>query len=166
MSLSPTLLPMPYMDLRWMHAGAQHLSLLPSPITTASTIYKAFSPSESERIEERWEGMTEDERQAAMREWGTGEGEGAPKKEKKEKDKADKKEKEKEKDKIKETEADHPVDGHTGEVEILRSGEELRELDLEGKYKDLVAQTQKDYEDLELIRGVPVSQVRVLPLQN
>lgn len=108
--------------------------------------------------------MTEDERQSAMREWGQGEGEGAPKKEKKEKDKVNQKEKEKEKEKIKEEKVSHPIDyehqsGQQDDVEIINSGEEQKELDIDGKYKDLVAQAQKEYENLELVRGVPVSQV-------
>lgn len=158
---SPTLLPIPYLDLRWMHAGTQHLSLLPNPITTASTTYKAFSQSESERIEDRWESMTEDERQLAMREWGQGEGEGAPKKEKKEKDKTKEKEKEAAKKEVSANEMAHPVDGHVGSGDTTEKnpGEEVKEVDLERRYKEIVASSQKDHENLETVQGVPVSQV-------
>lgn len=154
---SPPLLPIPYLDLRWVHAGAQHLSLLPNPITTPSTTYKAFSATESERIEERWSSLTEEDRVRSIREWAQGEGEGAPKREKKEKD--DQKAKAKEKEKENEKEHEHPVD--SGAPEVVRSGEEQKDTDLEARYKDLVAKAQKDYEDLELVQGIAVSQVRL-----
>lgn len=212
---SPPLLPLPPLEVRWVHAGAQHLDLLPNPITTVSTTYKAFSYDESEAIEARWQDMSEEEREKAVREWGITEGEGAPGKKDKEKEKKDKDQNGKEvKAKsengesgeaqkecaVREGESlssDHPVDaiphdhppsepeddyfaaGRRGSVpdqEIIRSGEEQRDTengDVSAeksngekgpdspttRYKRLVGESLKDYDNLEEIKGVPVSQV-------
>lgn len=39
----PVLLAVPALDVRWVHAGAQQLNLLPTPITSASNSFEAFS---------------------------------------------------------------------------------------------------------------------------
>jgi hypothetical protein len=151
---SPPLLPIPLLDYRWVHAGAQHLDLLPTPITAASTAYKSFNAEESFRIEERWESMTEEERRQAVTDWGATEGEGAPKL----KDRA--KDKDKDKDKAKRRGSNASVDSGKDEMpdhEVLRSGEEQKEAP--SLYKDFLTRLQRDYDDLELIAGVPVSQV-------
>lgn len=178
---TPPLLPLPELDFRWVHAGAQHLDLLPTPITTASTSYKAFSYDESLRIEEAWWTLTEGNRRTAVLQWGLEEGEGAPAKVNAKKEAQTKeKEKEKEKEKSKEKERRdsglraqplspiHPIDEHTNglpELEALRSGgEQTQEESADGGYKDLMQKVQKEYEDLELIAGVPVSQVGPPPV--
>lgn len=148
-------LPMPELDYRWVHTGSQYLDLLPTPITTAATIYKAFSPDESRRIQEAWDAFTPEERQKAIHDWGRKEGEGfaTPATKGKEKDK------EKEKERRGSNVSARSV--REGE-EVVRSGEELPngdEKDSDGNYKDFLATAQQEYENLELISGVPVSQV-------
>lgn len=212
---SPPLLPLPALEVRWVHAGAQHLDLLPNPITTVSTTYKAFSYDESEAIETKWQELSDEERDKAVREWGITEGEGAPGKKDKDKEKKDKDKDGKEVKGKGETSggpseekdgaaregeslsSDHPVDaiphdhapsepeddyfatGRRGSVpdhEVIRSGEEQRDAEHDhaagGKpngeegpdspttrYKRLVGESLKDYDNLEEIKGVPVSQV-------
>ncbi|WRT68907.1 uncharacterized protein IL334_005889 [Kwoniella shivajii] len=169
---TPPLLPIPMLDFRWVHAGAQHLDLLPTPITAASTTYKPFSLSESVRIEERWREMADTEKLAVIREWGSTEGEGAPARTKsKEKDIA-------RRDSITSnhsaaSSAAHPVDEkvkekrnneQTPSKEYIQSGQEQNIPEeepgdsIEQKYKDVVSKVQKDYVDFEVIQGVPVSQ--------
>ncbi|WWC91359.1 uncharacterized protein L201_006302 [Kwoniella dendrophila CBS 6074] len=173
---TPPLLPIPTLDIRWVHAGAQHLDLLPTPITSASTSYKPFSYSESLRIEERWRGMSDDERRKIIKEWGSLEGEGAPARTKN-------KEKEKEKDKARRasiasthsatSSISHPLDdkvkdkksnGSMPEQEHIKSGQEQNKLedepanDIEKKYKEIMGSVQKEYDNYELIKGIPVSQ--------
>ncbi|WVW79053.1 hypothetical protein I302_101016 [Kwoniella bestiolae CBS 10118] len=176
---TPPLLPTPILDYRWVHAGAQHLDLLPTPITSASTTYKSFSQSESLRIEERWLQLSDDEKRKIIREWGSYEGEGAPARTKKK----EKKDKDKDKDKARResvtsvhsvaSASSHPLDdkvkekrgnGDVPDQEHIRSGEEQSRVDeepldnLEQKYKELMGKGQREYEDFELIQGVPVSQ--------
>ncbi|WVQ64180.1 uncharacterized protein L199_002342 [Kwoniella botswanensis] len=173
---TPPLLPIPFLDYRWVHAGAQHLDLLPTPITSASTTYKSFSQSESLRIEERWIQLSDDERRKVIREWGSMEGEGAPARTKK---------KEKEKDKARResvtsvhsvgSTSSHPLDdkvkekekksnGDVPDKEHIRSGEEQSRAEEEysdstdQKYKEVISKVQREYDDYEVIRGVPVSQ--------
>lgn len=134
---SPTLLPVPYPDERWMHAGAGHLALPINPITATSTTYKAFSPDESARIEEAWIGLSDAERDKAIAAWGRGDGEGAIKQK---------------------VQPEQPV---PDDPEMIRSGQEQKE-DPEVLYKDMMAKVQAE-EDLETIRGVPVSQVKHPP---
>lgn len=157
-------LPIPDLDFRWVHTGSQYLDLLPTPITTAATSYKAFSPDESRRIEEAWNGFTVEERQKAIHDWGRKEGEGfaTP---------ASKKEKEKERrGSNASTRSTHTASGKGEDGEMIRSGEEQphdEEKDSAGRYKDIMAKAQQEYENLELISGVPVSQVSLtLELSN
>lgn len=157
-------LPMPELDYRWVHTGSQYLDLLPTPITTAATIYKPFSPDESRRIQEAWDAFTPEERQKAIHDWGRKEGEGFATPATKGKDK------DKEKDKEKERRGSNASgkSGRDGE-EVIRSGEEQPhddEKDGDGKYKDFLAAAQQEYENLELIAGVPVSQVRFPPCRQ
>ncbi|GFZ43062.1 hypothetical protein JCM24511_00780 [Saitozyma sp. JCM 24511] len=143
---SRNLLPVPFLDVRWMHAGAQHLDLLPDPVTTASTSYKAFSVDESERIDAKWQSMSVESRAEAIREWGQGEGEGSMKNG----------------EKPMAADAVHPVDAEVEKDEkydTMRSGQEQKNVkkDPEFRYKALIAKAQKD-QDLEVVNGVPVSQ--------
>jgi hypothetical protein len=176
---SPTLLPLPPLDVRWVHAGAQHLDLLPTPITSLNTTYKAFSEEESFRIEAEWYGLSEEERRKAVAEWGASEGEGAPKAEKAGKDKADKN---KDKDKAVEKEKEHKptksihssglregevqdrLDGKLPEKEEVFSGQEQAKAGDEdpktAKYKEIIRKIQLS-PDLEKIQGIPVSQVSI-----
>lgn len=135
---SPTLLPVPFVDIRWVHAGAQHLDLLDRPITAISTTYKAFSEDESARIETAWRDLSDTQRSTAIREWGQGEGEGAKKK-------------------AEPTPDVHPVDAKVKEDEVVRSGQEQTN-DPDCRYKDLLNKLHKT-ENLEKLQGVPVSQV-------
>jgi hypothetical protein len=154
-------LPMPELDYRWVHTGSQYLDLLPTPITTAATIYKAFSPDESRRIQEAWDAFTPEERQKAIHDWGRKEGEGFATPATKSKGVEKDKDKDKDKDKEKERRGSN-VSSRSVEGEAIRSGEEQPkedEKDGDGKYKDFLAQAQQEYENLELIAGVPVSQV-------
>jgi hypothetical protein len=150
-------LPMPELDYRWVHTGSQYLDLLPTPITTAATIYKAFSPDESRRIQEAWDAFTPEERQKAIHDWGRKEGEGFATPATKARDTKDK-----EKEKEKERRGSNVSHRSVGDEEAVRSGEEQPredEKDGDGKYKDFLAAAQQEYENLELISGVPVSQV-------
>ncbi|WVQ81546.1 hypothetical protein IAT38_003670 [Cryptococcus sp. DSM 104549] len=174
---TPPLLPVPELDARWVHAGAQHLDLLPTPVTSASTTYKAFSYNESLRVDDRWMEMTDEERRKVIEEWGKLDGEGAP---------AASKKKEKEKAKEKEKEAadkgrrasvvsntslnnestTHPVDekvkseraNSTTSTSDDAAGAEEAVDESDRKYKDILMKLQHDYEDLESVLGVPVSQ--------
>ncbi|ORX38900.1 DDHD domain-domain-containing protein [Kockovaella imperatae] len=156
---SPPLLTMPECDYRWVHAGAQHLDLLPTPITTAATSYKAFQPQESDRIEAAWLKFSPEERTKAISDWGRNEGEGSPGKVE-EKAKAVEKEAAEHKERKRRQSVASSVDEHQG-IEHVYSGEEQRgakEKEDEKSYQAVMAKAQKDYEDLELISGVPVSQ--------
>lgn len=178
---SPLILPLPPLDVRWVHAGAQHLDLLPTPITSLGQTYKAFSADESERIEERWLDMTEEERRKAVAEWGATEGEGAPAKVKptaKDKEKEREMEKEKEKEKgtrrrsmspngrasnvhahsLRAGEVQDRLDGKLPEKEEVFSGQEQVKEEGDTRYREVIRDLQKNY-DLETIVGVPVSQV-------
>lgn len=133
---SPTLLPVPYPDERWMHAGAGHLALPINPITAITTTFKAFSVDESARIDHAWHALSDKDRRDAISAWGKGDGEGATKQ--------------------KTTQEAPPEED---DPSMIRSGQEQKE-DPEVHYKDLMAKVQAE-EDLETIRGVPVSQVGV-----
>jgi hypothetical protein len=143
------LLPCPDLDFRWVHAGSQHLDLPIVPVTAASTSYKAFTADESSRIEQHWESISSTEKHAIIDEWGKTEGELAPAKAPLKKSK--------EKERRGSTASARSA--HDGE--ILRSGEEQPhdEVDRDGHYKDIMLKAQREYENLELISGVPVSQV-------
>ena len=173
---SPSLLPLPQIDFRWLHAGAQHLDLLPTPITTTSTTYKPFSLEESNRIEEEWWTISEADRRKAVFEWGNTEGEGAP-------TKVNEKEQEKEfESKGKERRGsgasdsfkgdDHNVAEHANRgvpvEEASHAAEGLAQMkgDGHGTYQDLMQKAQKEYEQLELIAGIPVSQVSLTALTS
>lgn len=178
-SSSPTLLPLPLLDVRWVHAGAQHLDLLPTPITALNPAYKSFSADESERIEEAWLELPEEDRRRAVAEWGSLEGEGAPAKNKtkeKEKDKAKEEgvaDKDKDKDQrdrsrspknvrsigLRTGEVQDRLDGKMPEKEDVYSGREQTNAEEgDSKYKDIIRKIQRS-PDLEKIQGVPVSQV-------
>lgn len=145
--LQHEVLPVPELDYRWVHTGAQHLDLLPTPITTAATAYKAFSPDESRRIQAAWDQMTPEARGKAVEDWGKKEGEGFATPTKQDKDKGKDKER-------------RGSSASTKSVEVVRSGEEQPQDEKgDGKYKDFMAKAQQEYENLELISGVPVSQV-------
>ncbi|WVF65714.1 hypothetical protein IAT40_000445 [Kwoniella sp. CBS 6097] len=173
---TPPLLPIPLLDCRWVHAGAQHLDLLPTPITAASTTYKPFGQEESSRIEEAWRAIPDGERRRIIHTWGSTEGEGAPARTKK---------KEKPKDDKKSASSDrrasvvstsstghHPVDDPPTESsgdnlaleEPIRSGEEQANIEEESieaqerKYREIINKAQNAEDDFELISGVPVSQ--------
>lgn len=162
---SPPLLPIPDLDYRWVHAGAQHLDLLPTPVTSAATAYKAFSPDESERIEERWESMEDEERRQAVREWGASEGEGAPKPKPPPAPKTDKTTKPRSSS-LSNKEREERKEGKVPEKEEIMSGQEQavpEEQDkVTAKYKEFMANITKDYDKLETVVGVPVSQVSIL----
>ena len=164
---SPALLPLPDIDFRWLHAGAQHLDLLPTPITTASTTYKAFSLEESIRIEEAWWNISEAERRKAVTEWGITEGEGAPAKviEKKKEKETGPKDKERRGSGGSTSSEDHIIADHLNrgqpDEDALHAAEALAKEDGHGAYQDLMQKAQKEYEQLELIAGIPVSQVSV-----
>ena len=181
---SPTLLPIPPLDVRWVHAGAQHFDLLPTPITALSPAFKAFSYDESTRIEDGWIDLDEQQRKAAVEEWGSTEGEGAPArnkalKESKEKDKTADKEKKKEKDEAKQKdihasnlragEVQDRLEGKLPETEEVMSGQEQNKDEggdaHDRKYKEIIHNLQKS-QDLETIHGVPVSQVRSNPTKE
>lgn len=170
---SPTILPLPPLDVRWVHAGAQHLDLLPTPITALNPAYKSFSQDESIRIEERWLDMTEDDRRKAVAEWGSLEGEGAPAKNKtatkektKEKEAKDKSQKERSRSPknvrstgLRQGEVQDRLEGKMPEKEDVFSGQEQATAE-EGdtRYKEIIKEMQKSY-NLEKVQGVPVSQV-------
>ena len=143
--------PAPALDYRWVHAGSQTLDLLPTPITTASTLYKPFSSDESQRIETQWQSLPEQARRIAINEWGLGDGEGTTTAQKK-------------KERPRSDSGASSTKGAGGMVdgEVIRSGEEqpkVDETDREGRYRDIMTEAQREYENLELIAGVPVSQV-------
>ena len=103
-------------------------------------------------------------------EWGIAEGEGAPAK-------VNAKNLEAEQPKGKERKGStasvnsvnsvHPIDdrktGGAPDREVLQSGKEEGVVHGDGGHQDLVQKAQKEYEDLELIAGVPVSQVSSIP---
>ena len=143
--------PAPALDYRWVHAGSQTLDLLPTPIMTASTSYKPFSSEESQRIETQWQSLPEQARRIAINEWGLGDGEGTTTAQKK-------------KERSRSDSGASSTKGAGGMVdgEVIRSGEEqpkVDETDREGRYRDIMTEAQREYENLELIAGVPVSQV-------
>lgn len=159
--LEHEVLPIPELDFRWVHTGAQHLDLLPTPITTAATVYKAFSYGESDRIETAWNDLTPEARRKAIEEWGKKEGEGFATAT------ITKKEKPKEIDKDKERRGSNAsarsvnTQRERDDTETVKSGEEQPEDDKDKhtRYKDFMVNAQQEYENLELISGVPVSQV-------
>jgi hypothetical protein len=174
--LSPTILPLPPLDVRWVHAGAQHLDLLPTPITALGQTFKAFSIDESERVEEAWLDMAEDDRRRAVAEWGSTEGEGAPPKAKAAAKKEDKERDEKAKFKarrdsstnstrttgLRQGEVQDRLEGKMPEKEDVFSGQEQsKPEEADTRYRDIIRDIQKNY-DLETVTGVPVSQVSVL----
>ncbi len=65
----------PRLDVRWLHAGAQHLDLPANPITGAPSGYAAFSVVESQRLEGAWKALDADGRRACLGKGGKGEGE-------------------------------------------------------------------------------------------
>ncbi|KAL7421212.1 hypothetical protein Q5752_004097 [Cryptotrichosporon argae] len=163
---SPTLLPCPALDVRWVHAGAQHLDMPIAPITTTTTAYKSFSADESRRIEDKWITYPEEQRKRIIAEWAKDDGELSSKRTKG---------KEGERRGSNASLAPTPrarrgsnastlsVDKDSKpHTESVRSGEEQPRTDeveaTEMSYKDILAKVQQEYDDLELIKGVPVSQ--------
>ncbi|OCF44923.1 phospholipase [Kwoniella heveanensis CBS 569] len=178
---TPPLLPIPVLDYRWVHAGAQHLDLLPTPITAASTSYKPFGQDESFRVEEAWRALPNDERRRIVHTWGSTEGEGAPARTKKKgKDVKETKENHKaastsdRRASVVSTAStgNHPVDelrndkadDSLAKEEHIRSGEEQAMTEEESseaqerKYREIINKVQNAEDDYELITGVPVSQ--------
>ncbi|ODO01590.1 hypothetical protein I350_06410 [Cryptococcus amylolentus CBS 6273] len=170
---SPPLLPVPQLDTRWVHAGAQHLDLLPTPITTTTTVYKAFSQPESQRIDAQWHALPPDERDSLVKVWGAKDGEGVPATRAKERsgssDKGSNKAKPKPSSEGNVAEQTHPVDAkvnserkggarsETSEVSET-SDQSSPELELEEEFRQLMAEPSWDSQDLGVIKGVPVSQ--------
>ncbi|WVQ93360.1 hypothetical protein IAU59_000428 [Kwoniella sp. CBS 9459] len=177
---TPPLLPIPILDYRWVHAGAQHLDLLPTPITAASTTYKPFAQEESTRIEDAWREIFDEERRRIVQTWGSTEGEGAPARTLKKG-----KEKDSQKDSQKTVKSDrrasvisnastgsHPVDESPSDnpgdslpdEQHIRSGEEQAKTEddssdaQERRYREIINKVQNAEDDYELISGVPVSQ--------
>ena len=151
--------PLPDLDCRWVHSGSQQLDLLPTPITAASTTFKPFSLEESERIEQRWSAMTAHEKQQAIREWGYAEGEGgsAPASIKA----AGQIKKSPKPSPGTLTDSEANSDGTVTKREVIMSGREQEEPEqADSRYKEIMSQLHRDNETLEVIAGVPVSQVR------
>ncbi|WVQ75447.1 hypothetical protein IAR50_005072 [Cryptococcus sp. DSM 104548] len=168
---SPPLLPVPELDVRWVHAGAQHLDLLPTPITTTSTTYKAFSYPESQRIDDQWHELPSEERERLVKLWGGKDGEGVPATRTKERSRSSGKESDKSK-KSRQSgqgnvpEQTHPVDakvhserkGEARSEASETSDQESPELELEEEFRQLMAEPSWDSQELGVIKGVPVSQ--------
>ena len=157
--LEHEVLPIPDLDFRWVHTGAQHLDLPATPITTAATVYKAFSYAESNRIETAWNELTPEARRKAIEDWGKKEGEGFATVTKKEKEKV--KDNDKDKERRGSNASTRSVNTQKDDSEMVKSGEEqpVDDKDRDMKYKDFMVNAQQEYENLELISGVPVSQV-------
>lgn len=161
---SPSILPQPPLDVRWVHAGAQHLDLLATPVTAASTTYLAFSAEESEAIDAAWfSRYTEAEREEIRRKYGTSDKDKVKEKEEK---RASKDLDSGKKQVYKEADEDGSIGrdamGRTADErekandDILRSGEEQP---VEDDEDERIRKEYEENENLELIKGVPVSQV-------
>jgi hypothetical protein len=134
-------LPPPPLDFRWVHTGSRQLDLPTVPVSGSDLVYRPFSSVENTRLEDAWNAMSPEVRDAALETWGNEDGEwGAKgKKENKDKDKAVKeadkkgrekdkereKEKEKEKEKRKSKDIQHGKgsnDGKRGSVSSIHEG--------------------------------------------
>jgi hypothetical protein len=165
---SPSILPQPALDARWVHAGAQHLDLLATPVTAQSTTYLAFSAEESDDIDHAWWSRYDDkQRQAIRKQFGATEKDTKDPKAAKEKDeKRSSKDLSNGKQVYEEADEDLSLErdkhGRTAEErekakdDVIRSGEEQpREDNEEAKIRE----EMESNEDLETIKGIPVSQV-------
>lgn len=168
---TPLFLAVPALDVRWVHAGAQQLNLLPTPITSASNSYEAFSESESSRIELRWQSTSESDRLKTIKLWGRNDGEGAFQSQEETTKQGEKIGHDEEVtdgskgcDSIDGTDA-HPV----GSKVKSEDGEEHLDSDVDDmsfgedqinkQYHALLLEAGKKNDDLDLVQGVPVSQV-------
>lgn len=170
------LLAVPALDVRWVHAGAQQLNLLPTPITSASNSYAAFSESESSRIELRWQSISESDRLKTIKLWGRNDGEGAFQSQEetiKQGEKIDHDEKVTDGSKGCDSISRHSIDGtdahSVGSKVKSEDGEEHLDPDVDDmssgedqinrKYHALLLEAREKNDDLDLVQGVPVSQV-------
>lgn len=168
----PVLLAVPALDVRWVHAGAQQLNLLPTPITSASNSFEAFSKSESSRIELRWQSISESDRLKTIKSWGRNDGEGAfqsqeeivkqgeeighneeAAKESKGCDAIDRPDAHPVDSKMKREDAEEHLDL---DVDDMSSEEQINK-----QYHALLLEARGKNDDLDLVQGVPVSQVSV-----
>lgn len=173
---TPLLLAVPALDLRWVHAGAQQLNLLPTPITSASNSYEAFSESESSRIELRWQSTSESDRLKTIKLWGRNDGEGAFQTQEetiKQGEKIGHDEEVTEGSKGCNSIDRHSIDGTdahpVGSKVKSEDGEEHLDPDVDDmsfgedqinkQYHALLLEARKENDDLDLVQGVPVSQV-------
>lgn len=166
----PLLLAVPALDVRWVHAGAQQLNLLPIPITSASNSFKAFSKNESSRIELRWQSTSESERLKAIKSWGRNDGEGAfqsqeeivkqgeeighddePAKGSKGCDAIDRPDAHTVDSKMKREDAEEHLDL---DVDDMPSGQDQ----INKQYHTLLLEARRKNDDLDLVQGIPVSQ--------
>ncbi|OXC69532.1 hypothetical protein AYX13_01699 [Cryptococcus neoformans] len=165
----PVLLAVPALDVRWVHAGAQQLNLLPTPITSASNSFEAFSKSESSRIELRWQSISESDRLKTIKSWGRNDGEGAfqsqeeivkqgeeighneeAAKESKGCDAIDRPDAHPVDSKMKREDAEEHLDL---DVDDMSSEEQINK-----QYHALLLEARGKNDDLDLVQGVPVSQ--------
>ncbi|WVO15288.1 hypothetical protein L204_102944 [Cryptococcus depauperatus] len=163
---TPPLLAIPDLDVRWVHAGSQHLDLLPTPITSASTSYKAFSSSESLRIDRKWQEMSETEKLLAIQVWGKSDGEGVPSPKETSQDTARKdgsrSRSSSQASKSKQQDV-HPIDAKIQDerlhehTENRDGGKNLVE-EMAREYKEMVNEAYIDEVGYDVVRGVPVSQ--------
>jgi hypothetical protein len=164
---------MPYLEVRWMHGGAQYMDLPTAPITSQTLNYVPFSTSENVRLEEAYQKLSDEEKV----EVGKVSGKGI--------EKDAEKEKTTEKAKAKDSgngDATKVKEDSTGHVRIAKENGEIEEQvgdapgpdDIDGEkypdpgneapsaWKDQKAKEDKDKqdEDLDTVVGVTVSQVR------
>ncbi|KGB76022.2 phospholipase [Cryptococcus deuterogattii R265] len=169
------LLAVPALDVRWVHAGAQQLNLLPTPITSASNSYEAFSESESSRIELRWQSISESDRLKTIKLWGRNDGEGAFQSQGetiKQGEKIGHDEKVTDGSKGCDSISRHSIDGtdahSVGSKVKSEDGEEHLDPDVDDmssgedqinkKYHALLLEAREKNDDLDSVQGVPVSQ--------
>ncbi|KIS00050.1 phospholipase [Cryptococcus deuterogattii 2001/935-1] len=169
------LLAVPALDVRWVHTGAQQLNLLPTPITSASNSYEAFSESESSRIELRWQSISESDRLKTIKLWGRNDGEGAFQSQGetiKQGEKIGHDEKVTDGSKGCDSISRHSIDGtdahSVGSKVKSEDGEEHLDPDVDDmssgedqinkKYHALLLEAREKNDDLDSVQGVPVSQ--------
>ncbi|CED84749.1 Phosphatidic acid-preferring phospholipase A1, contains DDHD domain [Phaffia rhodozyma] len=139
----------PPLDVRWVHLGTPFLNLLGSPISAPAQIYAAFTSSESDQMEARWQGLTPEE-QFATRTKNPSLDEILKKQQKKDKDAK----KKKEKDQARERHAGRSVKIEEEEVEEADEAEDKRlQLELENTRADTAEEMEKEEEFV----GVPVA---------
>lgn len=155
-------IPAPPLDFRWVHTGTKQLQLPTIPITVADAIYQPFSNDENKRIEDTWMKKSSEERKAIVEQWGKEDGEWgrksrAHKKEEKEKvkDKSEKLGRDK-RDSLKEIRSPE-----SGSSTPMTSDGEMEEMSSDKMYKSIIERAQSDPTRLDVVDGVPVSQVSV-----